>query len=269
MKLAICNELFEKWELENIISYCAELGYDGIEIAPFTLGEWPNKLPLQKRDALRNFAANQKIELIGLHWLLAGPAGLSVSSPDAAVREFTQQYLIDLIHLCADLGGRIMVFGSPKQRSVSPGQTFEQVWNYAVRLFANCMETAEARGVTICFEPLSPKETNFINTAASGIRLIQAVDHPAFKLHLDVKAMSYENKPIPQIIEDSREFLGHFHVNDQEGHEPGYGTLDFKPILEKLREIEYNGYVSVEAFDFHDGAEIIANRAYTYLSAII
>lgn len=269
MKLAICNELFENWEQENVISHCAELGFDGIEIAPFTLAEWPNKLPLQKRDALRNFANNHQIELIGLHWLLAGPTGLSTSSPDASVREFTQQYFIDLIHLCADLGGRVMVFGSPKQRSVAAGQTFDEVWEFAVRFFSNCMKTAEERDVNICYEPLSPKETNFINTAASGIKLIQAVDHPNFKLHLDVKAMSYETKPIPEIIEASQKYLGHFHVNDKEGHEPGYGKLDFKPIIEKLREIEYHDYVSVEAFDFTDGAEKIANRAYTYLSALM
>lgn len=269
MKLAICNELFENWEIENVISFCADLGYDGIEIAPFTLAEWPNELSLKRREALRNFAVNHKIDLVGLHWLLAGPDGLSISSPNPETRKFTQQYLVELIDLCADLGGTRMVFGSPNQRNIGPNQAFSEVWQYAATIFSEIMEQAEAREVTLCFEPLSPVETNFIRTAAEGIKLVDEIKHPNFMLHLDVKAMTYEHKTIPQIILESNQYIRHFHVNDKEGHEPGFGKLDFKPILDALRAIDYHGFISVEAFDFTDGAEKIATRAYKYLSGIL
>lgn len=269
MKLAICNELFQNWELERVISFCAEMGWDGIEVAPFTLAEWPNKISSQQRKSWLNFAENHHIHLIGLHWLLAGPAGLSISSANEETRKFTQSYLLDLIDLCADIGGDRMVFGSPKQRSVSEGQTFNEVRNYAVDIFLALMQHAGSRGVNICFEPLSTYETNFINTAEQGRDLVKTVDDPNFKLHLDVKAMSYESQPIPQIIRDSAGMIGHFHVNDKEGHEPGYGDLDFEPILQTLKEVDYYDYISVEAFDFTDGAEMIAARSYEYLSRLI
>jgi len=269
LKIALCNELFVNWELENVISYCADLGYDGIEIAPFTLGEWPNELPVKRRDSLRNFADNHKIDIVGLHWLLVGSPGLSLSSPDPEVRRFTEKYLIDLIDLCADLGGRILVFGSPSQRNIGVDQTLPQVWKYAKEIFSHCLPAAEKRNVTICLEPLSPQETNFINTAKQGIKFVKEMNHPHFQLHLDVKAMSYEKKSIPEIIRMASPYLRHFHVNDQDGHEPGYGMLDFQPIIEALREGDYNEYISVEVFDYTDGPEKIAARAYTYLSHLI
>ncbi|MBN1348234.1 sugar phosphate isomerase/epimerase [candidate division KSB1 bacterium] len=269
MKLAICNELFEKWELERVISFCADMGWDGIEVAPFTLADLPNRLPSQKRKSLFHFAENHHIHLIGLHWLLAGPPGLSISFPNKEMRQFTQSYLMDLIDLCSDLGGDRMVFGSPHQRSVGEGQPFNEVWKYAVDIFQSLMPRAESSGVTICYEPLSPLETNFINTAEQGRKLLKAVDHPNFKLHLDVKAMSYEKKPIPDIIRESGDVIGHFHLNDKQGHEPGYGDLDFEPIINALRDVAYDDYISVEAFDFTDGAETIASRSYEYLGRLI
>ena len=269
MKLAICNELFQNWELERVITFCAEMGWDGIEIAPFTLDKWPNKVSSQCRKSWHHFAENHHIHLIGLHWLLAGPSGLSISSPKEEVRNFTQSYLQDLIDLCADLGGDRMVFGSPNQRSIGEGQTFDEVWRYALDIFSSLMSRAESQGISLCFEPLSHIETNFINTAEEGGKLVEAIDHPNFKLHLDVKAMSYESQPITQIIRDAAGAVGHVHVNDKEGHEPGYADLDFKPIIKALKSIGYDDYISVEAFDFSDGAEKIAARSYEYLSQLI
>lgn len=269
LKLAICNELFQNWEFERVISFCADVGWDGIEVAPFTLAKWPNKISSQLRESWYHFAENHHIQLIGLHWLLAGPPGLSISSPDKETRNFTQSYLSDLIDLCADLGGDRMVFGSPGQRLISEGQTFDEVWGYAVEIFRALMQPAEARKVKIYFEPLAPVETNFINTAAQGRKLVKTINHPNFALHLDVKAMSYESQSITRIIRDSAGFIGHVHVNDKEGHEPGYGDLDFEPIIRTLKETGYNDYISVEAFDFTDGAEKIAVRSYEYLSKLI
>ena len=269
MKLAICNELFENWDIENVIAFCADLGYDGLEIAPFTLNEQPTKLSFRRRTELRQFAENHQLDLLGLHWLLADTKGLSVSSDNTEIRKATENYLCGLIDLCADLGGRKMVFGSPNQRNVEKGQPYADVWENTVHLFQNCMPRAQKRDVTICFEPLSPVETNFGTTAAEGIKLVQAVDHSKFQLHLDVKAMSYEKKSIPEIIKKSSDWLVHFHVNDKAGHEPGNSDIDFTPILTALHAVGYKKYVSVEAIDFTDGPKKIASRAYSYLSKIV
>ncbi|MDZ7262581.1 MAG: sugar phosphate isomerase/epimerase, partial [candidate division KSB1 bacterium] len=159
MKIAICNELFQNWRLEEIIPFCAEIGYDGLEMAPFTLTQQPNRVPREQRRNWRKLAEQHHLQLIGLHWLLVGPPGLSISSPDPDVRKFTQSYLLDLIDLCADLGGDRLVFGSPKQRVIAPEQSYEEVWEYARQIFQGILPRAADKGVTICLEPLSPLET--------------------------------------------------------------------------------------------------------------
>src|SRR6185503_12479257 len=119
--------------------------------------------------------------------------------------------------------------------------------------------------VTICFEPLAPAETSFINTAAEAIEFIKPFNSPAFKIILDVKAMCSEAKPIPQIIHESASHFAHFHANDKNLKGPGFGDVDFKPIAAALRDVDYNGYVSVEVFKFEEGPEVIAGRSIDYL----
>ena len=158
-----------------------------------------------------------------------------------------------------------MVVGSPKQRNVMQGVSREQATEWAAVTFRPAVTQAEQRDVTICFEPLAPAETNFINTAADALQFVQRVPSPRFKIILDVKAMCSESKPIPQIIHDSWPHFAHFHANDRNLKGPGFGDVDFKPIAAALKETGYQGYVSVEVFNFDEGAEAIASRSLEYL----
>ena len=108
--------------------------------------------------------------------------------------------------------------------------------------------------MTICFEPLAPAETNFINTAAEALQFVERLNSPRFQIILDVKAMCSEAKPIPQIIRESWPRFAHFHANDKNLKGPGFGEVDFKPIAAALKEVGYQGFVSVEVFDFSEGA---------------
>jgi sugar phosphate isomerase/epimerase len=157
------------------------------------------------------------------------------------------------------------VVGSPKQRNVMDGVTPSQAWEWATNTFRDSVKHAEQRGVTICFEPLAPAETNFINTAADAIQFVQQLNSPSFKIILDVKAMCSESKPIPQIIRESWPHFAYFHANDKNLKGPGFGDVDFKPIATALREVGYDGTVSVEVFKFEEGAEVIATKSIEYL----
>ena len=265
MKLAICNELFENWPWEGVCDFVRSTGYRGIEVAPFTLAERAERITPQQRTELRAAAESRGLEIIGLHWLLAKPPGLHITHPDAAIREATAGYFIELVNLCADLGGKVMVIGSPKQRNLLPGVDREQAMEYAAQVFTPCLESAAGRGVTLAIEPLSPRETDFLVCAAEAVELIERIDHPNFRLQLDVKAMSYETKPIPQIIRESAKHLVHFHVNDPNLLGPGMGEIRYEPILAALREAGYDGWLCVEAFDFSYGAEKIAKASVEYL----
>lgn len=265
MKFAICNEIYQGWKIEDTLAHAARLGYAGLEIAPFTLANSVNDIPAAERQRIRDLAARNQIAIVGLHWLLVKPEGLYLNHPVSGIRERTAKYFVDLVDCCADLGGTIMVVGSPKQRNVLEGVSRQQAWDWTATTFRDAVKRAEDRAVTICFEPLAPAETNFINTAAEAIEFVKPFNSPAFKIIIDVKAMCSEARPIPQIIRESWPHFAHFHANDKNLKGPGFGDVDFKPIAATLREVGYNGYVSVEVFKFEEGAEIIAGRSIEYL----
>ena len=265
MKFAICNEIYQGWKLEDTLAHAARLGYAGLEIAPFTLANAVTDISAGERQRIRELAARHHIAVVGLHWLLVKPEGLYLNHPDAAIRARTAKYFVALVDCCADFGGTIMVVGSPKQRNLLPGVTRAQAWEWTGATFRDAVKRAEDRNVTICFEPLAPAETNFINTAVEAGEFVKPFNSPAFKIILDVKAMSSEARPIPEIIRESWPHFAHFHANDKNLKGPGFGDVDFKPIAAALREVGYGGYVSVEVFKFEEGPEIIAGRSLEYL----
>ena len=182
MRFSICNEIFKGWKIEDIFSYAARIGYDGVEIAPFTLADSVTQLSAARRTEIREAAAHSKVFITGIHWVLVKPEGLYINHTDEAIRTRTATYFCDLVEFCADLGGKIMVVGSPKQRNILPGVSLEQAAAWAAETFRAAVKRAEDRGVTICFEPLAPAETNFINTAIDAIRFVERVPSPNFKI---------------------------------------------------------------------------------------
>lgn len=261
MKFAICNEIFQGWTLPDTFAFAAKTGYDAVEIAPFTIARDVTTISTGQRKEIRELAAAKKIAISGIHWVLVQTEGLHLTHPDADVRERTGRYFSALVDFCADLGGEFIVVGSPKQRNLEEGVTVEQGTEWAAEVFRDAVKKAEDRQVTICFEPLAPSETNFINTAADAIRFIQRVPSPRFKIILDVKAMSSEELPIPEIIRASWPHFAYFHANDKNLKGPGFGEVDFAPIGAALKEVGYAGYASVEVFKFEEGAELIATKS--------
>ena len=265
MRFAICNETYQGWEFARTCAHAAECGYEGLEVAPFTLDADPSRIDEARARSLGAAARAAGIEIVGLHWLLVKPEGLHVTAPDAGVRRRTVEFLRHLARLCAAMGGTVRVFGSPKQRNVAEGESYDDCFARAVAACREVCEAAGPLGVTLAVEPLAPPETNFLLTAAETVRLIEAVDHPACRLHLDVKAMASEGRPIPQIIADAAAHLAHFHANDANRRGPGFGEVDFVPIAAALKQAGYGGWVSVEVFDYRPDPETIAAESLAYL----
>ncbi len=265
MKFGICNEIFDGWSIDATCDYAASAGYDFVEIAPFTIAPTVTEISTAQRHAIKDAAARAQIGISGLHWVLAKTDGFHLTTSDSAVRERTSQYLVDLVDCCADVGGTRIILGSPKQRDVADGIVYAQAWEWAIATLRDAVRRAENRGVVICFEPLAPVETNFVNTAAEGIRFASEFASPAMSIILDVKAMSSEEKSIPQIIRESAGRFAYFHANDRNLKGPGFGDVDFRPIAAALADANYDGIVSVEVFDFTEGPEAIATRSIDYL----
>ena len=265
MKFAICNETFVDWPLDKSFEFSRECGYSGIEIAPFTMAPDVKEISAQQRTEVRRLAECTDLEVIGLHWLLAKTQGYYLTSPDAAIRRATADYVGELARCCRDMGGSVLVFGSPMQRNLQPGVSHDQGLKYAAEVFTAALPVLEETGVLLLVEPLGPAEGNFLNTAALGVELIEVIGSPQCRLHLDCKAMSSEPTPIPDIIRANRGLLEHFHANDPNKLGPGMGELDFVPIFQTLGEIDYRGWVSVEVFDYSPGPERLARESFDYM----
>jgi sugar phosphate isomerase/epimerase len=261
MKYAICNETFEGTSHRDGLELAKKLGYTGVEVAPFTLGLDAREIPKQTRREYRAMVEDLGMSIVGLHWLLAKTQGFHLTTDDRAVRNKTADYLKCLIELCSDLGGNVMVLGSPLQRNFSPPMTHEQAMANAVEVIKQFTEQLESAQVRLAIEPLGPQEGNFLNHASEARAMIQAIDSPSVRLHLDVKAMSSEGPPIDQIVRENSDWVIHFHANDPNKLGPGMGQVDQGPIFKALKEIGYRGWVSVEVFDYSPGVEQILTQS--------
>lgn len=264
-RYAICNETFGDWDHARICRFIAGLGYTGLEIAPFTLAPRITDVSADRRRELRQQAEDAGVQIIGLHWLLAKTEGLQITAPDIGTRMRTSAYLAELARCCRDLGGELLVFGSPQQRKVPAGHTREQAIEFAVDTFRRSANAFADAGVTLCLEPLAPSETDFINTCAEACEMLERIQHPSFALHQDVKAMSSEPTPVPELIRRYAKWTRHFHANDYNLRGPGFGTVDFQPIFQALHDSHYDGWVSVEVFDYSPDPETIARESIRYM----
>lgn len=270
MRFAICQELFEGWDWEQQCRFIAETGYQGIEVAPFTLAPRITDVTEETLRRLGEQARAHGLEIVGLHWLLAKTEGLHLTTSDESVQRATSTYLEALGRACAQLGGTLLVLGSPAQRSLLPGISSDQAYENAAKVLRGCMPVLEEIGVTICMEPLTPKETNFVNTCADAMRLVEMVGSPGLCLHQDVKAMlGAETESIPELIHKYAAEVGHFHVNDTNLLGPGMGETDYRPIFEALLSSGYSKWVSVEVFDYAPGCEHIARESMRYMREVL
>jgi sugar phosphate isomerase/epimerase len=273
MKYAYCNEMCGDQPFPEAFATMRSLGYTGVEFAPFTLAPPTDAfdvrdVPPARRAEAKRQALEAGLEVVGLHWLLAKTQGFHLTHPEPAVRHATAEYLRELAQLCGDLGGAIMVLGSPQQRTLLPGVAYGDAEKFAAEVLRAAMPACADNGVTIALEPLGPNETDFMMTANSGIALAKLVDSPHCKLLLDVKAMSTEAAPYESIIRDSRDWLVHFHVNDPNLLGPGMGDVQYDRILPALAEINYHGWLSLEVFKYEPSPAEIARQSIEYLRSV-
>lgn len=269
MRYAICNETFLDWPFEKAFDFARECGYEGIEIAPFTIANDARDISSAKRKEVRKQAEAAGLDVVGLHWLLAKTEGYYLTSPESGVRQATSEYLCELARLCRDLGGDVLVLGSPQQRNLLPGVSMDQAMDYAAEVLRGAVPVLEETGVVLAVEPLGPAEGDFLNHAADGVKLMGMVDSPQCRLHLDCKAMSSEPQPIADVIRANAAYMQHFHANDANKLGPGFGEIDFVPIFAALKEVDYQGWVSVEVFDYTPGIERLARESIANMKACV
>jgi D-psicose/D-tagatose/L-ribulose 3-epimerase len=261
-----CNEAFEKWPFADACRAIRKIGYTGIEIAPFTLAERPSDVAPARRSEFRSIMQSEGLEFVGLHWLMVGPPGLHVTTPDPDVRRRGWEHIRDLIDLCADLGPNgVMVFGSPKQRATTRGATREEATARMAEGLAAAAPHAESRGVTVLLEALPVDQCDVVQSLAEAVEIVKSIGSPAIQTMFDVHNAIDEREPHSALIERHYAHIRHIHVNELDGRHCGAGDYDFRPIFQTLRRLDYQGWISLEAFDFAVGAERLAEESLRHL----
>ena len=264
-----CNEAFDKWPFADACKAIRKAGYTGIEIAPFTLAEDPALITPAQRREYRSTIASEGLQFAGLHWLMVSPKGLHVTAPDKGLRERSWTHIRNLVDLCADLGGGVMVFGSPKQRETTGGLSREEATRNFVEGLTGVAPHAGDRGVTILIEALPANQCDVVTTLDEAAALVRQIGHPAIQTMFDVHNAIDEVEPHACLVEKYFPIIRHVHVNELDGRHCGAGDYDFKPVLEVLRRRNFAGWVSLEAFDFTPGAEALVTASLRHLEAEI
>lgn len=270
MKIFLCNEVIRELAFQEQCRFVRETGYDGLEIAPFTLGPDPRTLTAAQVREFRTIAEGEGVAIGGLHWLLAAPQGLSITSEDDTVAATTREVGRRLVDLCRELGGSYLVHGSPLQRQLAPGREAEGRAQ-GVAYFAAMAEAAAAAGVRYIIEPLSRADTAFVNDVKDALAIIEAIGSPALGAMIDCYAASSNGGDIPALLEKwvPRGVVSHVHFNDLNKRGPGEGSLDFAPVLDMLRRLDYSGACAVEPFVYLPDGPSCAARAIGYLRGMM
>ncbi len=268
MKLSLCNEVVRELPFERQCALAAKLGYRGLELAPFTFGDDGWRMPAAKRSEVRRICSDAGLEVSGLHWLLAAPAGLSITTSDRAVWQKSVDVLVASVDLCAELGGAYLVHGSPAQRQVEgagDATRAEEAWAIAAA-------AAQKAGIVYCLEALATPECNFINTIAEASAVVQRIGNPAFKTMVDTSAAGrMEVEPLADVIRRwmPTGLMDHIQLNDRNRRGPGEGDDKFGPVLQALAETGYAGWVAMEPFIYEPDGPTCAARMIGYVAGLL
>ena len=272
-RFATCNELFERRPFAEVCRKLRALGYEGIELAPFTLGEDPAEISKAKRAEIGSQIADAGLHFVGLHWLLTAPPGLHVTARDEIQRRHTWEYVGRLIDLCGELAQfsncqeSVVVFGSPKQRSSNGGLSPKECVDIFAQELARAAPKAQAASVTLLLEALSPSQTDVVTSLAEAVSIVEQIDSPAVQTMFDVHNAIDEVEPHTELLRRFMPHIRHVHVNEMDGREPGMGDYPFDTLLATLAQLNYCRWVSLEAFDFSRDSYDVAARAISHLKA--
>jgi sugar phosphate isomerase/epimerase len=276
MRISLCNEVLQPLPFAQQCKAAADMGYDALEVAPFTLADDPTAITDAQAREFARIASDHGLAISGLHWLLVQPAGLTITEGDDALRSRTAAWMERLVDMCAAMGGTYLVHGSPKQRRVPDGGDPQLAWERARECFARAGRRAQACGVTYCIEPLARREANLLNTVEEAARMVDEIGIPALRTMIDCSAAGQtEDVPVHELMAKwmPTGHIAHVQVNDPNRRGPGQGGLRFEPILRTLEAMHaqghYNDLIAVEPFDYVPDGIGCAARSVGYLRGVL
>lgn len=250
MKYSISNWIYGDEPLETTFERLQRYGYDGVELK--------GEPKLYQAEEVKELCKKYNLSVLSIAGIYPWPTrDRDIASPDDGVRKKAIGYLQSCIDLAAGVGAPLVVVVPSAVGKVSPMDNFkdeeewiqakERAWSHAILSVREAARYAEARGILLAVESINRYETFLVNTAEDGLRFIAEVNSPAVKIHLDVFHMNIEEAdPAEAIRRCGEELLVNLHISDSNRMAVGDGHIDFKAIMNALKEINYQRALTLE-----------------------
>jgi sugar phosphate isomerase/epimerase len=242
MKLSVSNLILPAYRHADLLPVLPALGIEGLEIAPAHtwLDPWEG-VPSAEVKAYRRAAAGAGLKIVGLHCLLSGRPDLGLfDMPDMGSR--TVKYLTQLSAICRDLGGKTLILGPRWRRRLAA----EAAWQQGRAFLELVLERIETHGTVLCFTQLGPGEGDFCATARECSKMVEAIDHPAFGLHLSSAGLAANGETGHGPFAAAYGRLEHFHADEPGFAPPGSsGQVDHADVRSHLAAIGYDNWISL------------------------
>jgi D-psicose/D-tagatose/L-ribulose 3-epimerase len=223
----------------HLLPRIKEHGFDGIEIPLFDPANFP---AADIRDGLSAYGLDCTVCSII-------PNGRSLISDDPEVRRRTRRHLHDAIEATAEVGARLIDGPLYSPVGYLPGRRrTPDEWQWAIEGYQSVTETLEACDVTLAIEPLNRFETYFLNTADDAAALCDAVGHPRVGVAFDTFHANIEEKDIAGACRQIGRHLKHVQISENDRGTPGTGHIAWANLLRALRELRYDGWLTIESF---------------------
>ena len=225
----------------SLLPQIKEHGFDGAELPLYDPAQFP---AADIRHACERYGLECTICAV-----LTG--GANVISDDPAVRARTRGHLADCIKAVAEAGSTIMAGPLYSPVGFLPGRrrTADE-WKWAVNSYQSLGPLLAKHGVTIALEPINRFETYFLNTAADAVKLCDEINHPNVGILLDTFHANIEEKDIGQAYRSVARHLKHVHTCENDRGIPGSGHVEWNSVFAALREMQYDGWLTIEGFGF-------------------
>ena len=263
MKLSFSNIAWKDCDFYHYARLIKDNGCDGIELAPSCIWEEPANITTKEILEFNKKIKKIGLEIVGLHSLLFTRPDLQLFK-NKQNRDQTIKYIFQLIDICSYLEGKQLVFGSPKNR-VLHGNNYEKCKSQAMDDFYEISEYSKKKNIYFCIEPLGPEDTDFIKSVTEGGQLVEKVNHPNFKLHLDTKAIFSTREDPGKITKRYKNIIQHVHVGDLNLLEPGKINKNHDKVGLALKNINYSKYVSIEMKKNSNEVEASILRSINYV----
>ncbi len=246
MKLAASNIGLAAYDHLDDFHCLAGMGLTGLEVSPSRAWEdWWHGLKPTAVDTYRRAAESAGLQIVGLHTLFWQQPELGLFRANDA-RAQTLDYLAHMSQLCADLGGRTLVFGSGRAR-MRGALSLDDAIAETIRFFGELTPRIQSHGTCFAFEALGEQDSDFLNSVTETLRVVEGLDSGVMKTHLDAKALVQAGEVNAEAFARARPTAVHFHANQPDlGVLSRDGEVDHAEIGRLLRSIGYDGFVSIE-----------------------